>query len=208
MLDAGVLTAAFTLLTARPDPAGTTPGQPGRGIPPGTVPPAIPSSWRPASPALAARVARARDPWLRPADRLRHATTLPVPARQHRARPAPLTWPPPARPGCPTSYGRTGRSASPSDPASSSHDKFLPAALIALLLPHSGMPLNQVTAMVSGQLRRHVTGYHMSKLTPARCASSPSSPSRSTTTASPSTTSAAATWPPAPRSSTTPPGPG
>jgi hypothetical protein len=27
------------------------------------------------------------------------------------------------------------------------------------------MPLNQVTAMVSGQLRRHITGYHMSKLT-------------------------------------------
>ena len=28
------------------------------------------------------------------------------------------------------------------------------------------MPLNQITAMVSGQLRRHITGYHMSKLTP------------------------------------------
>ena len=27
------------------------------------------------------------------------------------------------------------------------------------------MPLNQVTTMVSGQLRRHITGYHMSKLT-------------------------------------------
>ena len=27
------------------------------------------------------------------------------------------------------------------------------------------MPLNQVTAIVSGQLRRHITGYHMSKLT-------------------------------------------
>jgi hypothetical protein len=27
------------------------------------------------------------------------------------------------------------------------------------------MPLNQVTAMVGGQLRRHITGYHMSKLT-------------------------------------------
>jgi hypothetical protein len=45
------------------------------------------------------------------------------------------------------------------------HGKFLPAALIALLLPHSDMPLNQVTVMVSGQLRRHVTGYHMGKLT-------------------------------------------
>jgi hypothetical protein len=27
------------------------------------------------------------------------------------------------------------------------------------------MPLNQVTTMVSGQLRRHIAGYHMSKLT-------------------------------------------
>jgi hypothetical protein len=27
------------------------------------------------------------------------------------------------------------------------------------------MPLNQVTTMVGGQLRRHITGYHMSKLT-------------------------------------------
>ena len=27
------------------------------------------------------------------------------------------------------------------------------------------MPLNQVTTLVSGQLRRHITGYHMSKLT-------------------------------------------
>ena len=71
----------------------------------------------------------------------------------------------PARPGCPTSYGRTGRSQLTDDATSSSHHKFLPAALIAPLLPHSGMPLNQVTAMVSGRLARHITGYHMSKLT-------------------------------------------
>ena len=167
MLDAGVLTAAFTLLTARPDPSGHDPlASLVAGIPPGAVPPAIPSSWRPASPALAARIARARDPWLRPADRLRHATTLPVPRT-----------PAPRPPGAPDlAAARAARLPDQlwpdwavrltGDPASSSHDKFLPAALIALLLPHSGMPLNQVTAMVSGQLRRHVTGYHMSKLTP------------------------------------------
>jgi hypothetical protein len=80
MLSADVLTTAFTLLAARPDPSGQGPlASLVTGIPPGTVPPAIPSSWRPASPALGSRIARARDPWLRPADRLRHATTLPVP---------------------------------------------------------------------------------------------------------------------------------
>jgi hypothetical protein len=99
------------------------------------------------------------------ADRLRHATTLPVPRT-----------PAPRPPGAPDlAAARAARLPDQlwpdwavrltGDPASSSHDKFLPAALIALLLPHSGMPLNQVTAMVSGQLRRHITGYHMSKLT-------------------------------------------
>jgi len=166
MLDAGVLTAAFTLLTARPDPSGHDPlASLVTGIPPGTVPPAIPSSWRPASPALGSRIARARDPWLRPADRLRHATTLPVPR-----------MPVPRPPGTPDlAAARAARLPDQlwpdwavrltDDPASSSHDKFLPAALIALLLPRSGTPLNQVTAMVSGQLRRHIIGYHMSKLT-------------------------------------------
>ena len=166
MLDAGALTTAFTLLTARPDPSGQDPlASLVTGIPPGTVPPAIPSSWRPANPALAARITRARDPWLRAADRLRHATTLPVPRT-----------PAPCPPGTPDlAAARAARLPDQlwpdwavrltDDPASSSHDKFLPAALIALLLPHSGMPLNQITKMVGGQLRRHVTGYHMSKLT-------------------------------------------
>ena len=161
-----MLTAAFTLLTARLDPSGHDPlASLVAGIPPGTVPLAIPSSWRPASLALAARIARARDPWLRPADRLRHATTLRVPR-----------LPAPRPPGAPDlASARAARLPDQlwadwavrltDDPASSSHEKFLPAALIALLLPHSDMPLNQVTALVSGQLRRHVTGYHMSKLT-------------------------------------------
>jgi hypothetical protein len=166
MLDAGVLTTALALLSARAEPSGLDPlASLVAGIPPGTVSPAIPSSWHPASPALAARVARARDAWLRPADRLRHATTLPV-----SRTPAP---PPPG--ASDLAAARAARLPDQlwpdwavrltDDPASSSHVKLLPAALIALLLPHSGMPLSQVTAMVSGQLRRHVTGYHMSKLT-------------------------------------------
>ena len=166
MLGAGVLTAAFTLLTARPDSSGHDPlAILVTGIPPGIVAQAIPSSWRPASPALGSRIARARDPWLRPADRLRHATTLPVPR-------TPASLPP----GIPDlAAARAARLPDQlwpdwavhltDDATSSSHDKFLPAALIGLLLPHSGMPLNQVTTLVSGRLRRHITGYHMSKLT-------------------------------------------
>jgi hypothetical protein len=166
MLDAGVLTTAFTLLTADSDPGQRDPlASLVTGIPPGTVPPAIPATWGPASPALGSRIARARDPWLRPADRLRHATTLPV---------ARLPVPPP--PGAPDlAAARAARLPDQlwpdwavrlaGDGTSSSHGKFLPAALIALLLPHSDMPLNQVTAMVSSQLRQHITGYHMSRLT-------------------------------------------
>jgi hypothetical protein len=166
LLDADVLTAAFTLLTARLDPSGHDPlASLVAGIPPDTVPLAIPSSWRPASLALGSRIARARDPWLRPADRLRHATTLRVPR-----------LPAPRPPGAPDrAAARAARLPDQlwpdwavrlaGDSTSSSHDKFLPAALIALLLPHSTMPLNQVTAMVSSQLRQHITGYHLSRLT-------------------------------------------
>ncbi len=166
MLDAGVLTTAFTLLTSDPDPGQRDPlASLVTAIPPGTVPLAIPATWGPASPALGSRIARARDPWLRPADRLRHATTLPVPR-----------LPVPCPPGAPDlAAARAARLPDQlwpdwavrlaGDGTSSSHDKFLPAALIALLLPHSAMPLNQVTAMVSSQLRQHITGYHMSKLT-------------------------------------------
>jgi hypothetical protein len=131
MLDAGVLTAAFTLLTARPDRSGQDPLA---SLVTG-IPPAVPSSWRPASPALVSRITRARDPWLRPADRLRHATTLPVPR-----------VPDPRAPGTPDLAARAARLPDQfwpdwavrltDDPASSSHDKLLPAALIAL--PHPG----------------------------------------------------------------------
>jgi hypothetical protein len=165
MLDAGSITTAFTLLTAHSDSNWHDPlASLVTAIPPGAVPSAIPSSWRPASPALAARITQARDPWLRPADRLRHATTLPVTR-------APVPRPPGAPDLAAARAARLPDQLWPNwavrltDGATSSHDKFLPAALIALLLPHSDMPLNQVTTMVSGQLRRHIAGYHMSKLT-------------------------------------------
>ena len=166
MLDAAVLTTAVTLLAARPDPGGDDPlASLVTGISQGTVSPAIPSSWRPASPALAARVARARDSWLSPADRLRHATTLPVPRTRVPPPPGTSDLAAVRAARLPDQLWPDWAVRLSDDPASSRHDKFLPAALTALLLPHSDMPLNQVTAMVSGQLRRLVTGYHMSKLT-------------------------------------------
>jgi hypothetical protein len=81
-------------------------------------------------------------------NRLRHATTLPVPCT-----------PAPRPPGAPDlASARAARLPDQlwpdwavrltDDPASSSHDKFLPAAL---LLPHSEMPLNQVTAVRCGR---------------------------------------------------------
>ena len=165
MLNASTFTTAFTLLTRQPDDQGHDPlASLVTRIPPGTVPPAVPLSWRGASHALRTRIARIRDPWLRPPERLRYATTLPVP------RP-----PVPRPPGHPDLAGvRAARLPDQlwpdwairlTDDGTARHDKFLSAALIALLLPHSDTPLHQITTMVSGRLRRHVTGYHMGKLT-------------------------------------------
>jgi hypothetical protein len=163
LLDARTLTAAFTLL------AGQDPGQLASLVTPAmpsTVPPAIPATWRKASPALRTRVARARDPWLRPADRLRHATTLATPH-----------MPAPGTPGLPdpavTRAARLPDQIWPdwairlTDTSAAPDARFRSSALIALLLPHSTMPLNQITTLVSGQLKRHVAGYQLSKLTDA-----------------------------------------
>ena len=166
MLSADALITAFALLTGPCDASGQDPlASLVTGIPPGTVPLAIPSSWRPASPVLGSRIARARDPWLRPADRLRHATTLPVPRTPVRRPPGAPDLAAARAARLPDQLWPDWAIRLTDDPAASSHGKFLPAALIALLLPHSDMPLNQITTMVSSQLRRHITGYHMSKLT-------------------------------------------
>jgi hypothetical protein len=54
-----------------------------------------------------------------------------------------------------------------SDDGTVRHDKLLSAALVALLLPHSHMPLHQITALVSSRLHRHVIGFQVGKLTGA-----------------------------------------
>jgi hypothetical protein len=164
LLDAATLTGAFTLL---PGQQGQDPGLLARLVTPatpGTVPPAIPATWRLASPALRTRIARARDPWLRPADRLRHATTL---ATSRMPAPGPPGLPDPAV----TRAARLPDQIWPdwavrlTDAGAAPGARFRSSALIALLLPHSAMPLNQITALVSGQLKRHVAGYQLGKLT-------------------------------------------
>ena len=164
MLGARPLTTAFMLLTSRPDdhsdPLASLAGR----ITPGTAPSAVPESWRGASPALRTRIARARDPWLGPIGRLRHATTLAAP-RTPAAR----------LPGSPDlAVIRAARLPDQiwpdwairlTDDNGARHDRFRSSALVALLLPHSDLPLRQITALVSAQLKRHIANYHMGKLT-------------------------------------------
>jgi hypothetical protein len=45
------------------------------------------------------------------------------------------------------------------------HERFRPFALAALLLPHSGMPLRRITALVSTQLKRDAAWHQLRKLT-------------------------------------------
>jgi TniQ len=164
LLDAGTITQAFTLLTPAPEEHGpdllaTLDGT----VKPGTTPSAVPESWRSASPALRTRIARARDPWLAPPSRLRHATTL--------ATPHP---PAPRLPGQPDlAVIRAARLPDQiwadwairlTDATSARRDWFRSSALAALLLPHSSMPLRQITELVSSQLKRHIAAYHMAKL--------------------------------------------
>jgi hypothetical protein len=163
MLDASTLTTAFTQLTCEPgdrDPLASLAGR----ITPGIVPVAVPESWRGASPALRTRIARARDPWLGPVGRLRYATTLAAP-RTPAAR----------EPGSPDlAVIRAARLPDQiwadwairlTNDNGARHDRFRSSALVALLIPHSDMPLSQITALAGGQLKRHIANYHMGKLT-------------------------------------------
>jgi molybdenum-dependent DNA-binding transcriptional regulator ModE len=170
MLDARTLTTAFTLLTGQPDGQGRDRlASLASRAASGTAPAAVPESWHGASPALRTRIARARDPWLAPASRLRHATTLAVPR-------TPATRPPGSPDLAVTRAARLPDQIWPdwairlTDDNGARHDRFRSSALVALLLPHSDMPLRQITALVSGQLKRHIANYHMGKLTEGHAA--------------------------------------
>jgi hypothetical protein len=165
MLDAVTIPAAFALLAgprddSRPDPLAGLATR----IPDDAAPTAVPRTWGRASPALRARVAHARDAHIPTIDRLRHATALPGPR-----------VPGPRPPGAPDlAAARAARLPDQLWPdwalrltsdTSVRHERFRSFALVALLLPHSDMPLRRITALVSSQLKRDAAWHQLGKLT-------------------------------------------
>ncbi|CUU60860.1 regulatory helix-turn-helix protein, lysR family [Parafrankia irregularis] len=165
-LRADTLLTAYQLLTA------PTAGRPDDPLAPlvahhsaGPRPLAVPESWKSASPSLTTRIAHSRDGFLRPIERLRHATTLPTlhppttdptsgepdPAVLRAARLPDQLWP-----------VWTIRLL---DDDSLEPVTFRPAAIAALLLPHSALRLNQITALVSDQITGGTVAHQLGKLT-------------------------------------------
>jgi hypothetical protein len=145
MLNAGTLTSVVDLLTNTGVDAATDPLA---ALVESHLSPrasAVPESWRPASPTLRARVAHRRDATLPTLDRIRFATTLVTPT------PASVSPDDPA-------IGRAGRVPDqlwlewglrliddhPGDPM---HHRQ--AAAVALLLPHSSLPLEHAAQLLS-----------------------------------------------------------
>jgi len=165
LLRADTLTTAVTLITGSgqaggPDPltrlaAEHNPGQRAR---------AIPQSWRPASPGLRTRIARARSATWTPAAQLRHATTL--------AQPRQL--PPRARAGTDPAISRAARLPDQIWPAWAirltstgqvTAAAFASSALIALLLPHSALDLKTGIIPLAGtRISPDTVGNHLSLL--------------------------------------------
>jgi hypothetical protein len=164
MLNAATLTTAFSMLAGQPDELlGSPLAAIVTRIPRGGAPRAVPQEWNKASPALRAQIAHARDPWLTPAERLRHATALTTP------RPAA-----PRQPGSPDpAISRAARLPDQiwadwairiTSAPSAGHHKFRSCALAALLIPHSQLNTGKVISL-AGQPSRAAAGYQLSKLT-------------------------------------------
>jgi hypothetical protein len=163
MLTADTLTTAFTMLHPKPgggsDPLAAMVTRIGAR----EAPDAVPAGWDRASPALRARIAHARDPWLTPIERLRHATAL--------AAPAP---PAPSRPGDPDpAITRAIRLPDQiwanwairlgSEPGTRPV-KFRSRILAALLIPHSGLPVREIAALAGGDYGHQAIGHQLGKL--------------------------------------------
>lgn len=168
MLRADTLTDAVDVLTA---------GEPDSDVDPlaalvrrhatGPSTRAVPASWRPASPALAARITHRRDTAMTAIQRLRYTSTLPTPTP-----PQPQPQPGPASPVDPA-VGRAARlpnqiwsvwavrllADDTLDPT-----LFRQAAAAALLLPHSTLTLAAATALVSDQVSRYTVQHQMTML--------------------------------------------
>jgi hypothetical protein len=133
-------------------------------IPDGAAPTAVPGTWGRASPALRARVAHARDAYVPPIDRLRHATTLPEP-RIPEPRPVGASDLAAARAVRLSDQLWPDWALRLTSDTSVRHERFRLFALLGLLLPHSDMQLRHITALVSGQLKRDAAWHQLGKLT-------------------------------------------
>lgn len=165
MLDAVTVPAAFALLTSprddhQPDPLASLVNR----IPDSAAPAAVPATWGRASPAVRARVAHARDPYVPTTSRLRHATVLPGPrvpgprphgapdlAAERASRLPDQLWP--------------DWALRLTSDTSVRQERFRSFALIGLLLPHSDMQARRVNALVSGQIKPNAAWHQLGKLT-------------------------------------------
>lgn len=126
--------------------------------------PAVPFSWRAASPTLQTRIARGRDrvnpPAISPAERLRYATALPHPRPAARSRRDPA-------------IARAARLPDQIWPAWAlrlveddgvNNPVFRAAMSIALLRPHSRLTLKQLAAMLPTSLEATSVGHQLRRL--------------------------------------------
>jgi TniQ/Bacterial regulatory helix-turn-helix protein, lysR family len=124
---------------------------------------AVPESWRPASPTLAARITHRRDAAMTAIERLRYTSTLPTPT------------PPRSDPGSRLDPANTRAARLPDQIwsvwavrllADDTLDPtlFRQAAAVALLLPHSNLTLAAATALLTNQVTRHNVQHQMKML--------------------------------------------
>jgi hypothetical protein len=160
MLHAGTLTTAVDLLThPGPEPA----ADPLTALVQRHAGPrssALPESWRAASPTLASRIVHGRDPDLAATQRLRRATTLPTPPSPRRSDlPEPATARIHRIPDQIWSAWALRLLGDTQDPT-----VFRQAAAVALLLPHSRLPLAGLAALTNPNITSDTVKHQIATL--------------------------------------------
>jgi hypothetical protein len=122
--------------------------------------PAVPFSWRTASPTLQTRIARARDQAISPADRLRYATTLPHPKPAARSRRDPAI----ARAAKLPDQIWSAWALRLVDDDGVNNPVFRASMSVALLRPHSGLTLKQLAAILPTRLDATCVGHQLRRL--------------------------------------------
>lgn len=122
--------------------------------------PAIPESWRPASPATTARIAYGRDAYLSATERVRYATTLPTPS-SHRRSSTDLAV---QRAGKVPDQIWSAWAVRLTNDDRNDPVRLRPAAAVALLLPHSALKLPKAAALLSPHLRGDAVEHQLTML--------------------------------------------